>query len=78
MLRFVLPCSQTLYFLFKVHRARDKKQKPRGICKPPTERVRGGEGENSLFFLFALRARSRWPMFSKRTKRKLKQRLCTG
>ena len=40
---------------------------------------------SSLFFFHALRARSRAlaslassPMFSKRTKRKIKQRLCTG
>ena len=30
MFRFVLACSQTLYFLFKVHRARVIKNKHRG------------------------------------------------
>ena len=69
--RFVLACSQTLYFLFKVaSSARDKKQKPLGICWPPVEGVRGGEGENSLFFFLALRARFRSPMFSKERKEK--------
>ena len=68
-----------IYFLFKVHPARVIKNQNRGgICWPPAERVRGGEGENSLVFFLALRARSRSPMFSKRTKRKRKQRLCTG
>ena len=79
MFRFVLACSQTLYFLFKVHRARVIKNKNRGGF---TDRQRKGfgveEGENSLFFFLALRARSRSPTFSKRTKRKMKQRLCTG
>ena len=81
MFRFVLACSQTLYFLFKVRRARVIKNKNRGGF---TERqrkkkgVRGREGENSLFFFLALPALSRSPTFSKRTKRKIKQRLCTG
>ena len=63
----LLACSQSLYFLFKVRRARVIKYKPRGIYWPPAQRGRGG-GRNSL---------SRTPMFSKKTKRKLKQRLCT-
>ena len=38
----------------------------------------GGGGGVEEENLLALRARSRSPMFSKRTKRKIKQRLCTG
>ena len=50
-----LACSQALYFLFKVRRARVMKNKPRGIYSPPAQRGA------SL---------SHTPMFSKRTKRK--------
>ena len=50
-----LACSQTLYFLFKVRRARVMKNKPRGIYSPPAQRGA------SL---------SHTPMFSKRAKRK--------
>ena len=63
----ILACSQSLYFHFKVRRARVIKYKPREIYSPPAQRGRGG-GRNSL---------SRTPMFSKKTKRKIKQRLCT-
>ena len=38
----------------------------------------GGEGDVREENLLALRARSRSSMFSKKTKRKIKQRLCTG
>ena len=79
MFRFVLVCSQTLYFLFKVCRARVIKNKNRGGFTDRQRKGFGvGEGENSLFFFFALRVPSRSPMVSKRTKRKIKQRLCTG
>ena len=79
MFRFVLACSQTLYFLFKVRRARVIKNKNRGGFTDRQRKGFGvGEGENSLFFFLALRARSRQPMFSKRTKRIIKQRLCSG
>ena len=70
-------CLQTLYFLFKVRRARVIKNKPRGIHWPPG---RGGRGEGRRIrklFIFLSRA-PRKPVFSKRTKRKIKQRLCTG
>ena len=40
-----LACSQTLYFLFKVRRARQvMKYKPQGIYWPPTQ-VGSGEGK---------------------------------
>ena len=70
-------CLQTLYFLFKVRRARVIKNKPRGIHWPPG---RGGRGEGRRIrklFIFLSRA-PRTPVFFKRTKRKIKQRLCTG
>ena len=72
-------CSKTLYFLFKVSRTRVIKYKPEGIYWPPAQAGSGGG------FLLALRSRScalaslaTSPMFSKRTKTKIKQRLCTG
>ena len=80
MFRFVLVCSQTLYFLLKVRRARLIKNKNhRGF----TDRQRKGLGvgkEKILYFSFLRSALvlDRWPMFSKRTKRKIKQRLCKG
>ena len=78
MFRFVLPCSQTLYFLFKVRRARVIKNKNRwGFSDPQRKGLRVGKEKIILLFL-APRARSRSPMFSKRTKRKIKQSLCTG
>ena len=53
MFRFVLACSQTLYFLFKVHRARVIKNKNRGGF---TERQRKGLGVRNYrrrkFFIF--------------------------
>ena len=59
----ILACSQILYFLFKVRRAHMIKTKPQGI--------------------FLSRSRSRACLAlahagRKRTKRKIKQRLCTG
>ena len=75
-----LACSQTLYFLFKVRRARMIKNKPRGIYWPPAQRGRGGGRRNFIFLSLArvLASPTRTPMFSKRTKRKIKKRLCTG
>ena len=52
MFRFVLACSQTLYFLFKVHRARVIKNKNR---REFTDRQRKGLGvgkEKILYFSF--------------------------
>ena len=76
-----LACSQTFCFLFNVRRARVIKNKPQRIY---IDRKRKGEGageeENSYFFFLSRspRSLSRTPTFSKRTKRKIKQRLCTG
>ena len=75
-----LACSQTLYFLFKVRRASVIKNKPRGIYWPPAQRGRGGGRRNFIFLSRAPRSfslacsprHSRTPMFSKRTKRKMK------
>ena len=54
MFRFVLACSQTLYFLFKVRRARVIKNKNRGGFTDRQRKGFGvGEGENSLFFFLA-------------------------
>ena len=72
MLGFGLACSQTLYFLFKVRRARVIKFKPEGIYWPPAQGGSGGGSSRAL----ALLASS--PMFLKRTKTKIKQCLCTG
>ena len=72
MLGFGLACSQTLYFLFKVRRAREIKFKPEGIYWPPAQGGSGGGSSRAL----ALLASS--PMFLKRTKTKIKQCLCTG
>ena len=77
-IRFVLPCSQTLYFLFKVRRARVIKNKNRWGFSDRQRKGLGVGKEKILFLFLALRARSRSPMFSKRTKRKIKQSLCTG
>lgn len=64
--------SQTLYFLFEVRQVRVIKNKNRGGS---IDRQRKGWGcENFL----ALCARSFVLTDSKRTKRKVKQRLCTG
>ena len=71
----LLACSQTLYFLFKVCRARVIKNKPRGIHWPPAQ---GGIYFSFSRFARVLASLSRTPVFSKRTKRKIKQHLCTG
>ena len=78
-LRIQLPCSQTLYFPFKVCRARVIEYKPQGIYCVQRKGVVVGEGENRrhvLYFSFARSFRS--PMFLKRTKTTIKQRLFTG
>ena len=72
MLGFGLACSQTLYFLFKVRRARVIKFKPEGIYWPPAQGGSGGGSSRALALLGSS------PMFLKRTKRKMKQLLCTG
>ena len=46
--RFVIACSQTLYFLFKVRRASVIKDKPQRIYWPPAKGVVVGEEENRL------------------------------
>ena len=60
----------------KIWTARDE------IYCPPAQRGSGGGGgrgrDGREENLLALGARSRSPIFSKRTKRKIKQRLCTG
>ena len=65
-------CSQTLYFLFKVRRARVIKNKKQGGFIDQRKGVGVGEEENrrSLFFVLARALRS--PMFKKRTKSKKK------
>ena len=66
-------CSQTLYFLFKVRRARVIKNKKQGrFIDRQRKGVGVGEEENrrSLFFVLARAPRS--SMFSKRTKSKKK------
>ena len=52
---YTVVCSQTVYFLFKVHRSRVIKYKPQGQRKG----VVVGEEERFLVFFLALRARSR-------------------
>ena len=47
-----LACSQTLYFLSKVRRARVIKNKPRVIYCPPAQRGRGG-GRRKFYFSFS-------------------------
>ena len=51
-----LACSQTLYFFFKVSRARVIKYKPQGIYWLPVQGGSGG-GRKMLFFFLELRAR---------------------
>ena len=65
-------CSQTLYFLFKVRRARVIKNKKQGGFIDQRKGLGVGEEENrrSLFFVLARALRS--PMFKKRTKSKKK------
>ena len=73
-----LACSQTLYFLFKVRRARVIKNKPRGIDQQRREVV-VGEEENFSFSRSALvLVRSLADVFEKNEKKKNWQRLCTG
>ena len=77
-------CSQSLYFLFKVRHARVIKNKNRGeFIDRQRKWVGAGEEENiNIFLPRVLRSLSRSlspsAMFSKRTKRKIKQHLCTG
>jgi len=52
MFRFVLACSQTLYFLFKVRRARVIKNKNRGGFTDRQRRGLGLEKEKILYFSF--------------------------
>ena len=47
-----IACSQTLYFLIKVRRARVIKNEPRGIYWP-RQRKGVGVGENGIFFFLA-------------------------
>ena len=74
----------TLYFLFKVRWARVIKNEPRGIYWRLRKKAGVGEEENICFFLAfrarspSLRPRARRCLISKRTKRKIKQSLCTG
>jgi len=63
---YTVVCSQTLYFFFKVHRARVIKYKPQGQRKG----VVVGEEERSLVFFLALRARSRAMFLKKKGKEK--------
>ena len=66
--------SQTLYFLFEVRQVRVIKNKNRGGSIAIDRQRKGWGCENFL----ALCARSFVLTDSKRTKRKVKQRLCTG
>ena len=52
MFRFVLACSQTLYFLFKVHRARVIKNKNRGGFSDRQRKGLGVGKEKILYFSF--------------------------
>ena len=63
-----------LFFPFKVRRAWVITYKPQGIYWPPAQG--GSVALRARFRALALLVSS--PMFSKRTKRKIKQRLCTG
>ena len=78
-----IACSQTLYFLFKVHQARVINYKLREINFIDRQHKGVGVGEEeNLYFSFLgyvlVLARSlHSPMFLKRTKRKIK-RLFTG
>ena len=53
MFRFVLACSQTLYFLFKVHRARVIKNKNRGGFADRQRKGLGLGKEKILYFSFS-------------------------
>ena len=52
MFRFVLACSQTLYFLFKVRRARVIKNKNRGGFSDRQRKGLGMGKDKSLYFSF--------------------------
>ena len=52
MFRFDLACSQTLYFLFKVHRARVMKNKNRGGFTHCQQKRLGVGKEKILYFSF--------------------------
>ena len=74
---------QTLYYLFKVRRARVIKFKPRGFINRQRKKVGVGEevlscAPTSLSLARVLASLSRSQMFSKRTKLKIKKRLCTS
>ena len=67
-------CSQTLYFLFKVRRARViKNKKQGGFIDRQRKGVGVGEEENRRSLFFVLAGPPRSPMFSKRTKSKKKR-----
>ena len=69
-----LTCSQTLYFLFKFRQARVIKYKLQGSYWLPAQGGRGG-GRRNVFSsrsMLVLVHLLRSPMFSKRTKRKIK------
>ena len=72
-------CSQTRYFLFNVRQAWVIKYKLQWIYWLP---VQGGSSGGRRIFFLTLRPHScvlaSSMMFSKKTKRKMKQRLCTG
>ena len=53
MFRFVLACSQTLYFLFKVHRARVIKNKNRGRFADRQRKGLGVGKEKILYISFS-------------------------
>ena len=53
MFRFVLACSQTIYFLFKVHRARVIKNKNRGGFADRQRKRLGVGKEKILYFSFS-------------------------
>ena len=55
MFRFVLPCSQTLYFLFKVRRARVIKNKNRWGFSDRQRKGLGVGKEKMIFLFLALR-----------------------
>ena len=63
--------TDPLFSLWSPSNALDKIKKPRGISWPPAQGDRGGRRGNALVLAHS-------SMFSKRTKRKIKQRLCTG
>ena len=73
---YTVVCSQTLYFFFKVHRARVIKYRPQGIYWLPTQEGSGG-GRRTFFSFLSRPPRSfsrahSHAMFLKKTKRKIK------